>query len=238
MAMRPQGDDLEFHTGRGEIVVEGGSVERMRLHTGAGNLRWTDIEHVGRLDMHTGMGNLAVEGGTIGRLHMKSGAGNLECAAALGPAEHEMETGTGNIEVRLADNAGIRVDAVTRMGNVRSDFGLVKVGRPGPVTIGSGRFVGTIGTGEATAMLNLKTGAGNISIVHDAGVRPSTTPNPVRSQPAADSVHLHPHLHRRRRRRARGSRSCTVCSVEKLQSRRQWLYSDRSSSFAQPTSHN
>jgi hypothetical protein len=110
------------------------------------------------------MGSIGVQGGAVGSLRMKCGAGNLECATDLGPGEHDLDTGAGNIEVRLPDNAGVRIDAVTRMGAVHSDFDLVKVGRPGPVTIGGGRFVGTIGAGEATATLHMKTGAGNIAI--------------------------------------------------------------------------
>ncbi len=186
MAINPQGDDLDLHSGMGEIVLEGGSARHLRIHSGKGALRCVNLHRVEDLDLHTGMGNITVEGGVVLRLNVKSGAGALECSTTLGRGEHELGTGAGNINVHLTDDAGVRIDAVTRMGSVHSDFGLVKVGRPGPATIGSGRFVGTVGDGDVVATLNVKTGAGNINILRIPlpALEPELTPAPGRAMTA------------------------------------------------------
>ncbi len=182
--VRPDAADLDIQSGMGDVLVQGGHAHRLRAHGGAGTVRCHDLRVTGELDLHTGMGNVVARGGSAGRLRIKSGAGNVECATALGAGDHELETGAGNIEVRLADNARVRLDAVSRMGSVHSDFDLVKVGRPGPVTLGGGRFVGSIGAGEAVAALHIKTGAGNIAIRRSHETWSAEQPAPVANQTA------------------------------------------------------
>jgi hypothetical protein len=80
--------------------------------------------------------------------------------------------------LKLPGNAAAQVEAVTGMGQVHSDWPLVRVGRPGPVGAGSQRMVGAWGEEHRRARVVLRTGVGDIRLCQ----------GPVHSEPAAPSA--------------------------------------------------
>ncbi|MBI2939350.1 MAG: DUF4097 family beta strand repeat protein [Chloroflexi bacterium] len=153
----------------------------------------------GELEVKTGKGDVRIQGGAIRSLHVKSGLGGIVCDAALAPGGHDLRTGLGDISVMLATSAGLRVDAATGWGDVRSDFPLVRVGRPGPMGIGGQRFVGSIGAGPNQERapggdLKLRAGKGSIQIRRARAAEPSaaTPSTPYPSPHPGERGGLHP----------------------------------------------
>jgi len=166
-------------TGLGSIVLAGVRGETV-VNTGCGDLTIRRAEG-GRLEASTGAGQLRIEGGRLDALRASSGAGDIHCACALGVGDFRLENGAGNIQLELPANQAAQIEASSSMGNVTSDFPLVRVGRPGPVALGSVRMVGSIGDEGLRARLVAKTGLGNITLRRGPAVEeaPAARPAPV-----------------------------------------------------------
>jgi hypothetical protein len=75
-----------------------------------------------------------------------------------------LKTALGNIALSLPADVSARVSAATSLGEIRSDFPLVQVGRQGPMGFLGGRMVGNMGEGEPRAEIELATAKGDIKL--------------------------------------------------------------------------
>lgn len=186
-------------TGKGDVTVQEGRLEgRVRtglgdvtlhtvcgetvLHTGNGDVVVQQAEQA-RLSISTGRGNIRLGGGLLERLKARTGMGAIEGACALAPGTHCLHTGSGVISLELPAGQAAQVEASTGMGRVRSDWPLVRVGRPGPAAVGSMRMVGSFGGEDGRAVISLKTGMGNIHLKRQQG------PGEAVAAAAADPAH-------------------------------------------------
>lgn len=148
-------------TGLGGIELVGVSGV-VNVRSGCGQVRAEDVQ--GRLEISTGHGRLELRNGRLERLQARTGAGDITASLAIGSGDYRCESGAGVISVEVLGEPSMQVEAVTGMGQVRSDWPLVRVGRPGPVTAGSTRMVGSIGDETRRGRLHLRTGLGNIHL--------------------------------------------------------------------------
>ncbi|HVA89621.1 MAG TPA: DUF4097 family beta strand repeat-containing protein [Chloroflexota bacterium] len=187
------------HTGAGDLELEGctaggsgntgaGDIEGRRLggewqlRTGSGDVR-IEGEESASFQIDTGSGDVGIYGGAVDRLEIRTGSGDLECRSVLRGPRHRFTTGAGDISLALANPPGARVQALTRMGTVRSEFPLVMVGKQGPHSGSGARHVGNIG--DSAIDVELKTGYGDIEIVRLEPGRPS---RPYRPDQASDPM--------------------------------------------------
>lgn len=114
----PDGIELDFKTGSGNIEVMGVNIEirsstgsgnieieevtgEVRANTGSGNITFSQIE--GRLDANTGSGSIRLDR-TKGDADLNTGSGNIRSRGIEG--ELSMNTGSGNIDVTDAKITG------------------------------------------------------------------------------------------------------------------------------------
>lgn len=114
----PDGLELEFKTGSGNIEVSGVDVElrsntgsgnievdkvngEVRANTGSGNISFRDIE--GRMDANTGSGSIRIDNAK-GDASFNTGSGNIRVREIVG--ELGFNTGSGNIQVLEATITG------------------------------------------------------------------------------------------------------------------------------------
>ncbi len=169
---------VHLAAGKGDIRFEESRLEG-HVHTGYGNValsrvRGSIVVRAGKGDVlvqsaeqaalavSTGRGNIRVEGGQLQEARLHTGLGDVRSACAFAAGVCRVNTGAGVITLELAEAQAAQVEASTGMGQVVSDWPLVRVGRPGPVSMGSMRMVGSIGNQPVRATLVLKTGMGNI----------------------------------------------------------------------------
>ncbi|MGH2410553.1 MAG: DUF4097 family beta strand repeat-containing protein, partial [Chloroflexota bacterium] len=186
------------HTGAGDLELEhctdGGSVNTgagdvegrglrgaWELRTGSGDVK-IEAEEAASFQISTGSGDVEIRGGEADRLELRTGSGDLTCATVLRGSRHRLTTGAGDIKLALANPPGARVQALTRMGNVSSDFPLVMVGKQGPHSGSGARYVGNIG--DSMVDVELKTGYGDIEIVR---LEPGRQPRSSRPDRAFDA---------------------------------------------------
>jgi len=164
------------HTGSGDIEGRdlGGSWE---MHTGSGDVT-IDVLGTGSFQIGTGSGDIEVRGGIVERLEARTGSGDVECASALHGTAHRLTTGAGDIQLAIANPPGARLQAITRMGSINSEFPLVMVGKQGPHSGAGSRYVGKVGEGPVE--IELRTGCGDIDITRFRGEQPA---NAFRSDP-------------------------------------------------------
>lgn len=110
----PDGIELEFKTGSGNIEVKGVDIEirsntgsgnieieevsgDVRANTGSGNITFSQVE--GMLDANTGSGSIRLDR-TKGEADLNTGSGNIRSNGIEG--ELSMNTGSGNIDVTNA----------------------------------------------------------------------------------------------------------------------------------------
>jgi hypothetical protein len=154
------------HTGSGDVNGRGlGGV--WRLHSGSGDIQ-VQVAGDASLDIATGAGDVSVTGGATRRLQLQSGSGDLTIKSVLLGERHQLSTGNGDITLGIADPPGARLQIITRSGSVRSDYPLVMVGKQGPQTRGSARFVGNIG--DSSVDVEVRTGSGDVHVIRlDSG---------------------------------------------------------------------
>ena len=204
---------VRLATGKGDIRFEDSSLEG-EVHTGSGNI---SLEHVGgrvsvragngdvrlhvarpaRLAVWTARGNVRLEGEEVEEMRIHTGLGDVYSACALGPGVCQVNTGAGVVTLELAEGQSAQVEASTGMGQVVSDWPLVRVGRPGRASIGSMRMVGSIGGEEGRVTLVLKTGVGNIYLKRAAirqgaaaEAEPVSPASPPPASPPTDEARL------------------------------------------------
>lgn len=168
----PHEYDLEINSGAGNVRIE--SLEGMvDVRTGAGNV---DVGHIrGSIDVSTGSGNIAVssaEGGVDiragagnisigdvrGEVDAHTGAGNITARITRQPGDDSnLMSGAGNVTAYLADDIGVSVDAVAKVGSCSTDFPLKVKGK-----WMSKSFAGNINGGGPD--LVLRSGVGNVSL--------------------------------------------------------------------------
>jgi hypothetical protein len=154
---------VHLRTGHGriEIVSCGGEVD---VSTGHGGIEVTGPRSLS-LRVENGNGTVQVSGGSVSGLNVRTGRGDLRCSADLQPGSFDLHTSMGSIEVALAADARARVTAHTGFGHIDSHVPLVQVGRSGPMPVGGGRMVGSIGEGDPLIELSLRSGKGDLRIV-------------------------------------------------------------------------
>ncbi len=156
-------------TGSGDIEGRGlgGSWD---MHTGSGDVT-VDVHGTASFQINTGSGDIEVRGGIVERLEARTGSGDLVCTSALHGTEHQLHTGSGDIQLAIANPPGARLQAITRMGSINSEFPLVMVGKQGPHSGAGARYVGKVGEGPVE--IELRTGCGDIDITRFRGEQPS-----------------------------------------------------------------
>ncbi len=153
------------HTGSGDIEGRGlgGSWE---MHTGSGDVT-IDVQGSASFQIATGSGDIEVRGGIVERLEARTGSGDVECASVLHGMAHRLTTGAGDIQLAIANPPGARLQAITRMGSINSEFPLVMVGKQGPHSGAGSRYVGKVGEGPVE--IELRTSCGDIDITRFRG---------------------------------------------------------------------
>ena len=148
-------------TGNGDISVErlGGECD---LRTGNGDVEARALV-AADLALHTGRGEISIDG-TLRGLRARTGHGDLSLRAALLAGDFAAESGHGGIVVELPADADVRIEAVTGHGRVETNLPLVRVGRRGPTSDNSRRFVGSVGSQNPPAQLSVRTNRGEIRI--------------------------------------------------------------------------
>lgn len=157
--------------GMGNVNLEavGGNLE---ARTHAGNIA-VQAPEGGRFELRTGAGNITVQEGRLDSLSARTGAGEIKLALPLSGGEYQCRSGAGTIRVDLPADSAVQVEAVTGMGQVHSDWPLVRVGRPGPAVAGSVRMVGAFGDEGRRSRLELHTGLGEIRLRRRGGKVPT-----------------------------------------------------------------
>jgi hypothetical protein len=88
----------------------------------------------------------------------------------------------------LPEDSGVRLEAHTGIGNLRSEFPVLRGRRSGFLVGLGGRLSGDVGTGGTTSTLRLQTGVGNVTIRRAqaaGGPRPAeSTPPDVSAETA------------------------------------------------------
>jgi hypothetical protein len=175
--------ELEYCTGGGSANTGAGDVEgrglsgTWELRTGSGDVK-LEAEEGASFQVSTGSGDVDIRGGEVDKLEIRTGSGDLVCATVLRGSRHRFTTGAGDIRLALANPPGARVQALTRMGSVSSEFPLVMVGKQGPHSGSGARYVGNIG--DSMIDVELKTGYGDIEIVRLEPGRQARAPRPDR----------------------------------------------------------
>ncbi|MCL6431906.1 MAG: pentapeptide repeat-containing protein [Anaerolineae bacterium] len=155
-------------TGLGSISVAGARGD-LTIRTGSGDVLVQDISG-GHAHVATGSGRIALRGGRLDGLEASSGAGDVRCACALGRGTFSLQSGAGVITVEMPADQAVQIEATSGMGQIKSDWPLVRVGRPGPAVAGSVRMVGSAGDEAERARLIIRTGMGNVFLLRAGGV--------------------------------------------------------------------
>jgi hypothetical protein len=153
---------VEVRTGSGNVVARGGSGD-LTSRTGSGNTV-VDGRIGGRLSIATGSGNVEIAGGRADSTEVNTGAGNIRCRTVLGVGAHALVTNSGNLTVAVPRGLSARIEAVTTLGNIRSELPLVSVGQRGPKSLFGRRLVGSLGEGSERAEISLRTARGDLRL--------------------------------------------------------------------------
>ena len=146
--------DVEIATGAGNISIDhiSGDVE---VASGTGNVGVKSIE--GPVEIATGAGNVEL-GDVAGELSVTTGAGNIVARISQQPADDsEIVTGAGNVTAYLADDIGIEVRAVARVGSCSTDYPFKITGKWMKKS-----FEGELNGGGPS--LSLEAGVGNVTL--------------------------------------------------------------------------
>lgn len=123
----PDGMDVEFEAGSGDVDVEGVSFADMQMSTGSGNI---DLASTKSTDMSisTGSGNIKVNAHT-GDFKVATGSGDIRMDKVTGDVN--MATGSGDI-------TGIDITGALKIGTGSGDVDLTDLNAKGRVKIGTG----------------------------------------------------------------------------------------------------
>ncbi|GHE61475.1 MAG: DUF4097 family beta strand repeat-containing protein [Bacteroidota bacterium] len=145
----PDGLELDFKTGSGNIEVNGLTVE-LRTNTGSGNIRLDDVR--GDVHANTGSGNISLRA-VDGAMDVNTGSGSIRIDRAKGNTD--LNTGSGNVRANGIEG-GLRIN--TGSGNIEVDE--AKIRGNSSLNTGSGNVEVTL-AGELDYDLSLNTGSGN-----------------------------------------------------------------------------
>jgi uncharacterized protein YjbI with pentapeptide repeats len=176
--------ESRLSTGLGSISVSGARGD-LTARTGSGEIVAQDISG-GYAHVTTGSGRITLRGGRLDGLEASSGTGDIKCSCALGRGVFSLQSGAGVITVEMPADQAVQIEATSGMGQIKSDWPLVRVGRPGPVAVGSVRMVGSAGDEAERARLNVRTGMGNI-FLRRLGIAAPAPEAPV-SEPAVEAA--------------------------------------------------
>lgn len=179
--------------GQGDVRLEGWrgeGEEACSLKSSAGTVKV--IEATGpRLEASSAMGDCLLREVRLPYLRAETSKGNVTCDGEPGNGRWVLKTALGDVTLTLPTDANVRINAVTSLGEIRSDFPLVQVGRQGPMGLLGGRMVGAIGRETAQAEIELTTAKGDIRL-HARRPSPSAPPSaagaPPPEPPAAGDV--------------------------------------------------
>lgn len=149
----PDGIELDFKTGSGNIEVMGVNIEirsstgsgnieieevngEVRANTGSGNITFSQVE--GMLNANTGSGSIRLDR-TKGDADVNTGSGNIRSRGIEG--ELSMNTGSGNIDVTDAK--------ITGSSSVNTGSGTAEISLAGPLD-----YDLSISTGSGNAILD------------------------------------------------------------------------------------
>jgi len=178
--------------GQGDIRLQGWQGEgedTCSLKSSAGDVEV--IEATGpRLEASSAMGDCLLREVRLPHLRAETAKGDVTCDGEPSNGRWVLKTALGDVTLTLPAEANVRINAVTSLGEIRSDFPLVQVGRQGPMGFLGGRMVGAIGRETAQAEIELTTAKGDIRL---RARRPSLTAPPSAAAPppeppAADDV--------------------------------------------------
>lgn len=145
----PDGIELDFKTGSGNIEVAGVNIE-IRSNTGSGNI---DVEEVtGDVRVNTGSGNITFSQ-VDGRLNANTGSGSIRLDRTKGDAD--LNTGSGNIRSREVEG---ELNLNTGSGNI--DVVNAKLTGASSLSTGSGTAEISL-AGALDHDLSVSTGSGN-----------------------------------------------------------------------------
>ncbi len=146
--------DIEISSGAGNVDVDHieGDVE---VVTGTGNVGIKSID--GTVEVVTGAGNVDL-GNVAGELNATTGAGNVTARISRQPSDDsQITTGAGNVTAYLADDIGVDVNAVARVGSCSTDYPLKISGKWMKKS-----FSGSLNGGGPS--LSLEAGVGNVTL--------------------------------------------------------------------------
>jgi DUF4097 and DUF4098 domain-containing protein YvlB len=167
------GQSLHASTGSGDITVH--TVQgNAHLQTGSGSIHANGL--TGSATLSTGSGDIIVTGGQAvraetgsGSIHAtgvhgdfraRTGSGDVSAQGVLPDGHHwDLYTGSGSIDLSLPSGTHARADLQTDSGSIHSDLPLQVQGK-----LNSHHMTGTLGGGNATAWLIVRTGSGDIRI--------------------------------------------------------------------------
>lgn len=148
----PDGIELEFKTGSGNIDVDGVNINVL-AKSGSGNIEINNLE--GKLRINTGSGNIDLSR-VIGRHDGSTGSGEIRIDRSEGDAR--FSTGSGNIRVR--DISG-GIEFSTGSGNIDVEGATIK--NHSRVSTGSGNAEVVLSS-VLDYDINLSTGSGNVTL--------------------------------------------------------------------------
>ena len=148
----PEGTDLIFNIGAGEVTLEGVKGE-VNGNTGAGNLLLKKADC--NLTFNTGAGSVDVADSS-GDMKINSGTGNISFNKTTGVVT--ANTGTGDI---LFDHSVGKLDANTGTGNIKAEQ--VSILQASSFNTGTGKVEISLG-GEVQADISLNSGTNTSSL--------------------------------------------------------------------------
>jgi DUF4097 and DUF4098 domain-containing protein YvlB len=152
----PRQDNLDIHTGDGNITVEDVKGE-LRLHSGDGRIEGVALD--GSLEAKSGDGNIRVRG-RFDVMRLETGDGHIDAEAASGSkmtSDWSARSGDGSVTLRLPADLSADLDLHTGDGHITLDF---------PVTVSGSLSRSTI-RGKLNGggpMLTVHTGDGSIRL--------------------------------------------------------------------------
>jgi DUF4097 and DUF4098 domain-containing protein YvlB len=184
---------IKAAVGQGDICLQGWQGEGedgCSLKCSAGTVEV--IEATGpRLEASSAMGDCLLRDVRLPHLRAETSKGDVTCDGEPGNGRWVLKTALGDVTLTLPADANVRINAVTSLGEIRSEFPLVQVGRQGPMGLLGGRMVGAIGQEAAQTEIELATAKGDIRL-QARRPRPSAPPSaaaaPSPEPPAADDV--------------------------------------------------
>ncbi len=160
----PENANVILRSASGNLSVLRMAGDELRMNTLSGNVTVRE-QKVRMLDLHTVTGNMLLQNIAAQRALLESMAGNIEYTGhLLRTGRYQFQNHRGDIRVTPSGAPGFDLEAMTYKGNLRSDFVLTMLRRPGARERAAQKVLrGTVG--DASAMVTASSFSGNIVIV-------------------------------------------------------------------------